>query len=434
MAYSDFVKTTGEVKRRRRQFNRASVRNGEEMLPMGRLAKKGAGARKSSPFTNLKFKHTTTDGYCVFPIGGDTYRGCSGGCLYCYSVQLDNQHMSSGKIVPANPKQLFDSLYKDSDVAELLQHCKAVKIGTITDPFPVLEVSHGVTYRLLEMLCMAGIAPIITTKFPQHISDKYLSLIKAADGVVKVSFSTFNAARAKMLERGVVSPLERVENMKRIKRSGVKVVARIDPWLRTEDYDYSFLKGAVDGVILEFLRYSILWRSSWPAEFWGCVFNETAPLGEQKPGTSRYGWAVQREKRYFKELQEDREDFPYSDPGYRWVYMSMLILRDLVIREKTKIIQQAKVDVCGVCNVDQGINNIDLYSKPYCCAVNPETPYDRMALVPQWHEDKWKKFLIPKETRHSTLYNSRALCANDPMSEPLVWQGKKETVFPKVVK
>jgi len=84
----------------------------------------------------------------------------------------------------------------------------------------------------------------------------------------------------------------------------------------------------------------------------------------------------------------------------------------------------------GVCNLGQGIHNIDLNKEPYCCACDAWKPngFDELALVPQWHKDEWAGFKIPcAQQIDLDLAILRCWWANFPSYRPIVAGGMKRT-------
>ena len=365
------------------------------------------------------------EGYCAFPVGGDTYRACAHGCLYCFDPQMDNQNLRSARQVkPRDYRELFNSLYTDKDVNRfVMQLGTAVRLGICSDPFPAIERQQRVTLRALELLKQVGVGVIIPTKAPERISDEYLPLID----VLKVSFSTFSDAQAARLEPGAPRPSARLAAMRTLRERGLRVVARLNPFLHTETYDLDALVGAADGLTVEPLRFSVTWRQTWPIEFWAYALGEEPPAtGCFKRGTPEYKWAVAAEKRFFAPLQSEGE--PYNDEKYHWVLTDPFKWRAIYSRLRAEA--KARGLAFGICTFGCGIHNVDLNDAPYGCAVNPALGYDRLALVPQWHEDQWAKFRLPAlEELGSDLGLLRLIYANSWDLRPIALDGRARSNF-----
>ena len=364
------------------------------------------------------------DGYCVFPVGGDTYRGCSHGCLYCYERQADNQHLRKAQApTPRDYRQLVNSIYTDPEVRRFVVDFKIpVRLGICSEPLPPIEASERNTLKTLKLLSDLGIPVILSTKAPQRLSAEHLEYLQQPLGVVKVSFSTLDDERARLLEPYAPLPSQRLEAMRAIRAAGIPVVARLNPWLRTEDYDYGLLAGAANGVTVELFRFSVTWRHSFPVQFWE-ILGEPAPggaRGEFKRGTPEYKWAYQQEHKYFAPFQS--EGIPYHSEGIHWVQSDPFILREIFERERDKA--HAVGLTWGICSFGNGIHNIDLNEAPYCCCVNQALNYDRLALVPQWHKDRWAGYRCDlTEQLDLNLGVLRLIYANAPSYRPIALDG-----------
>lgn len=379
----------------------------------------------SQDFAPGVFRITKEGGYCPFSVGGDTYRGCAHGCLYCYERQCDNQNLRKGGNAPGprDYRALFQSLYEDVEVRTFaIDRHIPVLLGTVSDPFPPREAQDRVTFNLLSLLNQAGISALVTTKAPHRITAEYLDMLGAMGGVVNVSFCTFDDARAALLEPGAIAPSQRLAEMRRIKDVGIPVVARLAPYLFTEQYDYDLLVGACDAVALEFLRFSVTWRALWPVAFWEAISGKTAPAGEYKKGSDSYKWAVEQEKAYFARGQS--ANTPYHSEGYHWVMADPFIFREILLKERKKAHDRGLR--FGICNMNHGIHNIDLCDGPYCCQVNPKLAYDEWALIPQWHRNRWADFRIPAQDKLDlNLTLVRAVYANSPSYRPIAAGGER---------
>ena len=367
------------------------------------------------------FRITENTGYCAFPVGGDTYRGCAHNCLYCYERQTQNQHLRKGGNVPypRDFRGLFQSLYDKVDTRYFAIEKKIpVQIGTVSDPFQPIEPKLKVTYNLLKLFAQSGLCALISTKAPHLITDEYIKYILETKSVVKVSFSTFDDAKARVLEPGAIPPSRRIKELKRIKDAGVKTVVRIDPMLPETDYDFDFFSDACNGITIEPFRYSVAWRHSFPIKFWEAVSGEDAPKdgGENKKGTPLRKWVERVEKGFFAPWRSD--DIPYHSDGYHWVLIDPYILRKIYGEYRAECEKRGLT--FGVCSFGYGVHNIDLNENPYCCCVDKTIGYDKSALVPQWFKDKWQGMHIPiMDDLYLNLALERIIYANAPSYAPI---------------
>ncbi len=345
---------------------------------------------------------------------------CPHNCLYCFEKQANNQHLRRQKLLPRDVRGLFNSLYDDPVVNHFVfDHGCAVQIGVVADPFPYLEAKEKNTLRLLKMLAKAGIQAQLTTKGPNNITDEHIAALKALPkSMIRVSFSTLDDATSARLEPGARPPSERLAHMRRIHDAGVDVACRLSPCLLTETYDYQRIAdtGAVN-VAVEPLRFSMLWRHSFPPEFWEIVSGQEFPGGDvaKRESVARQ-WVEKREKEYFAPLQ-DLERHNYYAPINLWVQADIHKLREWLTEEREKI------HACGmrfaVCCVGCAIHNIDLIDAP-CGCLTDGWGYDRGALVPSWHEDQWERYKIPGlDNYRFDVGLDRVIIANSEFYRPI---------------
>lgn len=371
---------------------------------------------------NGNFRIARDEGYCALPVGGDTYRSCSHGCLYCFDPQMDNQNRRSAKTVtPRDYRQLFNSIYENNEVNRFVTGLKtAVRLGICSDPFPPIEHEYRVTFKALSLLKQAGISTMVTTKAPQRVTDEYLPLID----ILKVSFSTFRDELAAVIEPGAPRPSVRLDVMRSLHERGVKIVARLNPFLHTEEahYDLDLLRGAADAVTIEPLRFSVTWRQTWPIEFWGAVLGEEPPArGCFKRGTPEYKWAQNAERHFFAPLQHPGE--PYQSDGYHWVLSDPFKWRSIYARMRDRA--HAAGLKFGICSFGAGIHNVDLNDPPCGCLISEVVGYDKWALVPQWHKDRWQSMRMPViDEIGQDIALLRIIYANAPSLRPIALDGE----------
>jgi DNA repair photolyase len=371
---------------------------------------------------NGKLRITEQSGYCAFPVGGDTYRACAHGRLYCSEKFCINQHLRTAIVpTPRDHRQLFESIYEDPEVRRFVVDMGVpVQLGVTSDPFPPIEATEQVTLKTMRLLAQAGIAWLITTKAPNRMNAEHRALTKATGSVVKCSFSVLNDARAAILEPGAPPPSVRLAAMREMKAEGIYTVVRLNPYLHGVEYDYDLLADACHGVVVEPLRFATPWRSQDLTAMWEVISGEKRPEGEYKRGSAAYKWAEQKERTYFGQVQDPSD--VYHSGGIHWVISDSRILREVFSREREKA--KARGLTFGICSLGQGIHNIDLNEAPYCCCVNPMLGYDRWALVPQWHVDQWAAFRCRAcQEIDLDLATIRMTYANAPSVRPLVMGG-----------
>lgn len=371
--------------------------------------------------------HISEDsGYCAFPVGGDTYRGCPYRCLYCYEIQTRNQHLRAVGVTatPRDYQQLFNAIFESPEVRRWVIDFKiAITLGDLSDPFPTIEPREKNTLKFLRLLQKSGIGVLITTKAPHLITDEYLEIMHKLPGcVVKSSFSDFDEEAARILEPGAVEPMNRIAHLERIKKAGIPTVARIAPFMPRTEYDLKLLQGAVDGITIELFRTSTTWRHSIPVKFWEFYARKLgitpykAPEGDGKSGSRRYDWIVRVEKAMFQDWQS--EGMPYHSAGYHWILVDSYIMRGIYQDYRRRASELGMS--FGICNPQQGIHNIDLNQSPYCCFVCERIKYDKNNLVALWHKNQWKELMVaPIQEIGLNMAFNRFRYANTPSWRPI---------------
>lgn len=404
--YDDLIKRPGKLVSGQRQAVHAAVSKLKREL------------KKEPTLKASKFGIKLTDGLCVYPVGGDTYGGCSIACKFCFVHNWPGMRNAvRQKPKPVDPNKLFQSLFDDEDVLFYVRKGVPVELGCISDPMTSPEESLGVTLDILGMLAKLPLGVIMTTKRPDKLTDEYLKLLKETNSVVKVSFSAMNERKARLLEPGAISPLQRIEELKRIRSYGIPTVARFAPWIHTEaPYDYSLFRGAVGSIVFSPMLYTIGWRSSWSPKVWEVIFGDKAPEGEQRPGTELYEWMLERECDYFWYYRYDTTDLPWYGGTDMSVLLDPYRIREIFSSQIKRAVKEADIQSSGICTGFSSVRNIDMCSAPYCCYVG-DNKYDEDALIPQWHKNQWDDFMLPTEKR-SRLHISKMVTAN--MYVPLI--------------
>jgi DNA repair photolyase len=323
------------------------------------------------------------------------------------------------RITPHDPKTLFNSLYDDPEVYQFAIKRKCgVRIGVVGEPFPAVEKKYQSTLRFIKLLQRAGIQYDLTTKRPHEITQEHIDVLTQSTSQVRVSFSTTNDAKAKILEPGCIAPSERLRHMKRLNDAGVVVGGRFAPFFHNQTYDYQAIADTgAETLTVELFRFSMLWRHSTDPKLWEVLSGEKAPSGDvtDKKSAVRQ-WVEQKEHEYFAPLQ-NLERHAYYAPRNLWVYTDIFKLRELW----TKVRDRAhKVGLhFGVCSEGCGIHNIDLTDPPCGCIVKGFA-YDQGALVPSWHRNKWDDWIVPSLWGYSyDVALDRFIIANSEFLRPI---------------
>lgn len=164
---------------------------------------------------------------CSMPMTFDTYSNCSFGCLYCFSqfqrgignskesyMRKDVKHVSVDKI-----KRMFTDPDKyGGQFKEYIKQRKVMQWGGLSDQFDGFERKYGITLELLRFFKEIDYPLCFSTKATWFTEDeRYMELIRGQKNWnFKFSIITLDEHKAHVIERGVPTPLQRLEAIRRI--------------------------------------------------------------------------------------------------------------------------------------------------------------------------------------------------------------------------
>ena len=147
----------------------------------------------------------------------DPYQNCEFGCKYCDS-------------------SFDDTIYIKSNAAEVLSHeLEAVKkgrviVGSVHDPYQIVEEEQKITRRLLKILNDNGCSCHILTKSDLVLRDIDI-ISKIPDCYVTISIISLNKLIYKLFEDNVPDPKSRLQIIEKLRNSGVKTGLALIPIL-----------------------------------------------------------------------------------------------------------------------------------------------------------------------------------------------------------
>lgn len=164
---------------------------------------------------------------CSMPMTFDTYSNCSYGCLYCFSqfqraigggkeeyLRKDVKHVNVEKI-----KKMFTDPDKYAgQFAEYIKQRRVMQWGGLSDQFDNFERKYGVTLELLRFFKEIDYPLCFSTKATWFTEDeRYMELIRGQKNWnFKFSIITLDEYKAHKIERGVPTPVERLNAIGRI--------------------------------------------------------------------------------------------------------------------------------------------------------------------------------------------------------------------------
>lgn len=212
---------------------------------------------------------------CSMPMTLDTYSRCSFNCLYCFSY-FQKSHSMDGYldgdvrcVDPQKVRRIFDCALKNTpeelpenerQFVPYIQARKIVQWGGLADEFDYYEKKYGITLELLKYFDQIDYPLSLSTKSTWWTQDsRYMELFArhTHNWHVKISIITADAEKARRIEKGVASPEERIEAIRRLAAQGNHVTLRLRPYIIGASEDFPTLikmaaAAGADSVTTEF--------------------------------------------------------------------------------------------------------------------------------------------------------------------------------------
>jgi DNA repair photolyase len=156
------------------------------------------------------------------------YRGCEFGCTYCYA-RYSHEFLGMEKWTDFQDKVLVKRNAPERlarDLSRVRFDGESIAMGTVTDPYQPAERKFRVTRRILQLLARArGLDFSITTKSTLVTRD--LDLLQEIDRrgrlTINISLITLDRGIARILEPRAPTPQRRLETVRTLARSGLRV-------------------------------------------------------------------------------------------------------------------------------------------------------------------------------------------------------------------
>lgn len=164
---------------------------------------------------------------CSMPMTFDTYSNCSFGCLYCFSqfqralggCKEAYLHKEVKSVNPEKIKRMFREPDKYAgQFATYIKQRRVMQWGGLSDQFDGYERKYGVTLDLLKFFKEIDYPLCFSTKSTWWTKDeRYMELVRGQKNWnFKFSIITLDEQKAHVIEKGVPTPLERLEAIRRI--------------------------------------------------------------------------------------------------------------------------------------------------------------------------------------------------------------------------
>ena len=167
---------------------------------------------------------------CSMPMTFDTYNNCSFGCMYCFSqyqraVGRGKEHYLGKDVLSVSPDRI-KRMFSDPDkyggqFAEYIKQRRVMQWGGLSDQFDGFERKYGVTLELLRFFKEIDYPLCFSTKATWWTKDeRYMELVRGQrNWNFKFSIITLDESKARVIERGVPTPRERLEAIERIAKA-----------------------------------------------------------------------------------------------------------------------------------------------------------------------------------------------------------------------
>lgn len=164
---------------------------------------------------------------CSMPMTFDTYSNCSFGCMYCFSQfqrgiggAKENYLHKDVKLVSVDKiKRMFTDPDKyGGQFKEYIKQRKVMQWGGLSDQFDGFERKYGITLELLRFFKEIDYPLCFSTKATWFTEDeRYMELIRGQKNWnFKFSIITLDEHKAHVIERGVPTPMQRLEAIRKI--------------------------------------------------------------------------------------------------------------------------------------------------------------------------------------------------------------------------
>ncbi|MFH1585966.1 MAG: radical SAM protein [archaeon] len=222
---------------------------------------------------------------CPIPFHLDTYRGCQYNCRYCFArdpitfTRRNTDNKSFTYVEGNRPEKIRAWLDKTIKKTKLNYHkgeeiaikeTIPLKIGANADPFPPIEKSLKITYKILKAFHKYDYPIQIQTKNPSMLVD-CIKDFENPNWAVSVTLITLDEKFCKICEPNAPTPKERLDCIKELTNKGIKVMVKIQPCIYPkilEDLP-ELIKGIKNAGV-------------WAFNTEGLKIRKSMPLGEQK--------------------------------------------------------------------------------------------------------------------------------------------------------
>lgn len=231
-------------KGRKSNYHQYSISN-QKMEKMERLLNKD----NINSFAEVSLRAQS----CPMPLNIDVWDGikCPFQCKYCYADyfkhSLYTSFFDNSKSIglrhcnPTEYKKGLDELFKhrgentsgENKVLNAIRLEIPIRLGIRFEDFPPIEAKKGIALNLLQYLSDQEYPLMINTKSDLLKEERYLKALTSnkAKTAVHVTLISSDEKFLKKIEPGAPTFKRRLEAMRVLSEAGIRVVARIEPWM-----------------------------------------------------------------------------------------------------------------------------------------------------------------------------------------------------------
>jgi len=182
---------------------------------------------------------------CPYKFTLNPYTGCGHHCLYCYARSYIKDFDR-----PRPKSKLLIHILRD---VQIIPRNALISLSESSDPYTPPEDSLGLTRKVLEVLSNGGFRVLIVTKSDLVIRD--IDILSRIPSTVSITITTMDEGITSRLEPKAPQPHRRLEALRRVAKSRIPTVLRLDPIIpgindNVESIE-DLIKAAVDAGILQ---------------------------------------------------------------------------------------------------------------------------------------------------------------------------------------
>lgn len=227
----------------------------------------------------MPFNMDVWDRYAPGAPGGII--GCPLGCIYCfsdlakaslYSSFFDVNSIGYRHCNPDYFKREMDKAMRfrnepskaKSDIQKAFAIGVPVRLGIRFEDFCAMEAKKGIALEMLRYLADAKYDVMINTKSDLLREDRYLKVLSSNRSAVHITMISNDETLLRKLEPGAPSFKDRLESAKALVKAGVRVVARIEPFMvfinderdKVDEYIGQIKEAGIEHLTLDTYSYS----------------------------------------------------------------------------------------------------------------------------------------------------------------------------------